>query len=113
MAADSTEDVYATQGTSFSVNIPKTLVLDGANGTGVYTVAIKGNMGGTDVINVVPDSTFNMTQAGKNDIAIAIEQDKTAFNYADGMTATNEIKGLGNLTIVYQLVSGLVYLILI
>ena len=96
--ANSTADVYATQGTSFSVNIPKTLVLDGTNGTGAYTVSVKGNIGGTDVINVVPDSTFNMTQAGKNDIATAIEQDKTAFNYADGMTATNEIKGLGNLT---------------
>ena len=97
VATNSTADVYATQGTSFSVNIPKTLVLDGDNGTGAYTVAVKGNIGGTDVINVVPDSAFNMTQTGKPDIVTSIKQSKMAFSYADGLTDTNEVKGLGEL----------------
>ena len=95
LADSSTADVYATQGTSFNVTIPKTLILDGTNGSGAYTVSVKGNIAGSDVIKVVPDSTFKMSQSGKRDIDTAITQSKTEFTYGDGVRADAPVEGLG------------------
>lgn len=84
--AANTVDVYATQGSSFQVTIPKTIILDGANGEGAYSVKVTGNIGGEDVINVVPDASFKMSQAGKADVDTAVTQSGTEFSYAKGVT---------------------------
>lgn len=78
-------EVYATQSSSFTVTIPKTIVLDGKEGKGAYSVNVKGNIAGTDVITVTPDANFLMKQAGKADINTAVTQTATSFSYATGV----------------------------
>ena len=60
-----------------------------------YTVSVKGNIAGSDVIKVIPDSTFKMSQSGKSDIDTAITQSKTEFTYSDGVRADAPVEGLG------------------
>lgn len=79
-------NVYATQASTFSVVIPKTIVLTGTKDTansGSYVVTVKGNIAGTEVVNVTPDATFKMSQAGKEDITATVTQTKTKFQVAE------------------------------
>ena len=84
--AANTVEVYATQGSTFEITIPKTIILDGAEGAGAYSVNVKGNIGGEDTISVVPDASFLMKQAGKADVTTTINQSVTDFTYAGGVT---------------------------
>lgn len=97
--------VYATQASTFSVVIPKTIILNGAKGaanTGAYVVTAKGNLGGTERVTVAPDATFKMSQAGKADIDATVAQVKTNFvvdertfeSFATGMTEDNTSRGV-------------------
>lgn len=81
-------EVYATQASTFSVIIPKTIILDGAknaaNGNiGQYVVTVKGNIGGAEIVSVTPDATFKMKQAGKDDIDATVTQAITNFRVED------------------------------
>ena len=99
--------VYATQASTFSVIIPKTIILDGAKDAadgniGKYVVTAKGNIGGIETIHVTPDASFKMSQAGKEDIDATVTQplvnfvvtERTADSLADGMTADNTAYGV-------------------
>jgi len=66
------------------VGVPVELILDGtADDGGLYKgsgiVKVKGNIAGTTVINVVPESTVTMSQTGKSDITANISQKYTKF----------------------------------
>ena len=81
-------EVYATQASTFSVIIPKTIILDGAkdaaNGNiGKYVVTVKGNIGGAEIVSVTPDASFKMSQAGKDDIDATVTQAITNFRVED------------------------------
>lgn len=94
-AYNSTVYVYATQNTTFDITIPKKLVLSGSDGSGGYTVSVKGNLAGTDIIRVKPDKSFIMHQKGKEDINTTVTQNKTEFSYADGIRTDTPVDGLG------------------
>jgi len=81
-------DVYATQSSTFTVTIPKIVVLDGKEGSGAYTIKVEGNISGTDIITVTPDNNFLMKQEGKSDIETTITQTNTEFSYALGVKET-------------------------
>jgi len=81
-------EVYATQSSTFTVTIPKTIILDGKLGTGAYSVDVKGNISGTDIITVTPDAEFVMKQAGKDDIKTTVTPSATEFSYANGVKET-------------------------
>lgn len=98
-------EVYATQASTFSVIIPKTIILNGKKdeaNTGAYVVTAKGNIGGAETIHVVPDASFKMSQEGKEDIDATVTQAKVNFvvaeradeKFAAGMTADNTAKGV-------------------
>ena len=76
ITADSTEEVkvYATQASTFSVKIPKVIILDGQAGTAKYQVSVKGNINGEEMIKVVPTASFKMSQSGKADITATTTQ---------------------------------------
>lgn len=98
---ESTEDteinVKVTVGSTYSVKIPKTVVLDGQSGIGEYAVGVSGNISGTETISVTPDSTVTLSQAGKSDIVATITQDKKEWTSNTlGTNATGQIKA--NLT---------------
>ena len=102
--------VYVSQASSFSVIIPKTIILDGKTKSATYEVLVNGNIGGIENVNVIPDSEFVMSQKGKNDIKAIVTQDKTSWVYnefetkANGSIAANDMtagswKGTFNFTI--------------
>lgn len=81
---DTATHVTVTQGSTFSVRIPKEVVLDGtANGdnSAEYTVSVSGNIASDETINVVPDATFSMkdVKGVKADIKATVAQPVTKF----------------------------------
>lgn len=89
ITADSTEEVkvYATQASTFSVKIPKVIILDGQAGTAKYQVSVKGNINGNEVVSVVPTASFKMTSDGKADITATTTQ--TVQNFVNTTFAQN------------------------
>ena len=80
-------DVYATQGSTYSVKIPKTIILDGSTGNGAYRVSVKGNISGNQTVKVIPDSTFVLSEVAtvnaKSDIIAVVTQAKTAWTTSE------------------------------
>lgn len=92
--SENTCNAYLTKASTFSVVIPKTIVLDGSaenNNEGIYTVAVKGNIAGDDVISVTPDAGFNFKQPGKKDVAAVVTQPKTTFQINDDLVTEENI----------------------
>ena len=99
ITADSTEEVkvYATQASTFSVKIPKVIILDGQAGTAKYQVSVKGNINGEEVVNVVPTASFKMASKGKADITATTTQTVQKFvnttdSHAAGSSFMNGVK---------------------
>ena len=65
-------DVYFNQDSSFSVTIPKTVVLDSQK-TSAYTVTVTGDISSDETINVTPDSTFLMKGQSANNTKADVE----------------------------------------
>ena len=92
--SDST-NVYLTKISTYTVTIPKTVILDGETDTGHYAVKVDGNFAGKEQVVVMPDETFAMSQDGKDDIYATIEQDKTEWKYNELETiATGTVQAI-------------------
>ena len=85
-------DVYVTQKSTFSVIAPVVAVLNGTAGevnSGDVTYKVYGNIAADEVITVEPEASFQLDQAGKDDITCTIKGKngtaKTEFTYADGI----------------------------
>ncbi len=88
---NATVNVYATQASTYSVKIPKTVILNGADGSGAFRIGVKGNIAGNQTITVAPVDgdadtdgiNFSLAEQGtvsqKSDITASIVQAKTAF----------------------------------
>ncbi|MBR3149677.1 MAG: leucine-rich repeat domain-containing protein [Eubacterium sp.] len=75
------------------VGVPTTIIIGGTpNAQGYYTGAasgrVKGNISGSTVINVIPDSSATLKSEGKEDVVATIEQD-----YEEFTVATSEYSG--------------------
>lgn len=94
-------EAYLTKASTFSVVIPKTIVLDGSGKdglhTGDYSITVKANMAGDDIISVVPDKEFNFKQDGKKDVLATVSQPKTTFQINDGLVTEENVEA-GNTT---------------
>ena len=84
--------VYVSQASTFSVVIPKTIILDGKTKNATYVVTVNGNIGGEETVEVIPDDSFLMKQLGKNDITSIVSQDKFAWYHDEFNT-----KGYGTI----------------
>ena len=79
--------VYAKVGSTFTVTIPKVIVLKGMRGeasTATYKVDVDGDIAGNEYVLVQPDTTFAMKQAGKADVDATVAQELIkyrAYNY--------------------------------
>lgn len=75
-------DVYINQPSTFTVTIPKEIELQ-ASGNAVdtyvsdYEVTVTGNISANQVVTVIPNSTFVLTQTGKSDLNATIVQQET------------------------------------
>lgn len=80
-------DVYATQASTYSVKIPKTIILDGTNGNGAYKVSVKGNISGNQTVKVIPATTFTLSEVAtvdaKADVTATVSQTKTAWTTSE------------------------------
>jgi hypothetical protein len=87
--------VYVTQASTFSVIIPKTIILDGSNGLGEYQVQTKGNVSGMATLNVVPNEFAIMKDVAgvKTSFNASVTQEKTLFdsNEIINSTTTNGV----------------------
>ena len=63
-------DVYVSQGSTYTVTLPKTVILDGKtaeSNNGIYKVSVDGDISGDEIINVTPKSNnkhINSSHAG-------------------------------------------------
>lgn len=95
-------DVLYTQGSTFSVVIPKTIVLDGATKAADYTVNVKGDISSDKQVKVAPVDTFDMkdqAQKGtkKADVTATVTQDVTVWDSAEVCTTSGTTKN-GNVS---------------
>lgn len=94
-------EVYATLPSSFTVQIPKVVILTGAtNGSGAYTVKVSGDIAGNEKITVAPATSVAMQQTGKDDVTATIAQTKTIWTVDDedlatGVSTTGTITAAG------------------
>lgn len=89
-------EVYATLASSFKVTIPKKITLDGGTKKGSYTVDVEGDIGGTDVIKVVPDPSVALNSTNLASVTASISQDKTEWSYNEILT-DSKVAGNGSI----------------
>ena len=81
------------QASSFTVTIPKSIVLD-SNKTATYNVKVKGDILGNEIITVVPDATVTLNDAnGKDPVTGNIAQEKTEFSSTEVNTNSGNTTG--------------------
>lgn len=76
-------EVKVTQASTFSISIPKQIVLNGAKGEkndADYIISVKGNIASNEIVTVKPDDYFILTNTkNKNKITAIVSQDSTKF----------------------------------
>lgn len=93
--------VEYTQASTFSVTIPKRIVL-GSEKTSDYNVNVKGDISSTDQVKVAPDAKFNMSDKGtvgtrKADVEATVTQAETVWSSAQ-VCAENGTDKAGNVS---------------
>lgn len=94
--------VYADIDSVYTVTLPKTIKLDSAGKSSDYSVTVKGDIAGTDMVNVIPDSSFAMSTDGKDSVTANVTQTQTSFGYTElsandgnGTTITGSVAAPG------------------
>lgn len=103
---ESTVTINSTS--SFKVTVPSTITVNQSSKAVLnesYNVKVEGDITGTETVKVVPDGTFNLTQSGKSDIPVTVNQPKTEFLY-DEINGTNGCTTQGALTTADQVTAG-------
>ena len=95
--------VYVTQASSFSITIPKTIILDGQEKEAKYVVGVKGDLSGKGFVYVLPQSSFWMYENVniKQPQKAYVTQDKIMFVSTSLDTIpTNAVNGVNSDTYV-------------
>ena len=95
--------VYVTQASTFSVKIPKVMILSGQTGKGEYVVSVNGNVSGLASVNVTPNDFAIMKDIAniKTSFNAIVTQDKTLFNaneIINGTTTNGLVDGSAYMT---------------
>ena len=107
---NTTEDVNVkvTQPSTFSVIIPKEIVLEEVTAPTYeedYTVVVKGDVAGNQTVTVEPTATkFDLSQNGKNNIEAQVEQQETTANSSE--LANNASKSLAGTVTTNDVTAG-------
>lgn len=89
-------EVYAQLAATFTITIPKKITLSGTDKTGSYSVDVEGDIGGTDIINVVPDTSVALKSTNLANVTASIIQDKTKWSY-DEILPDSKTTGSGSI----------------
>ena len=96
-ACSQTSMVNYEQASSFTVTIPKNIVLN-SDKRAAYQVKVKGDVAGNEKITVVPDTEVKLTDSNRKDpITGTITQDKTEFSSAEISGGTDGAVTNGNI----------------
>ena len=68
---------------SFTITIPKEIVLNGNDGSAAYKVKCEGDIAGDQVISVVPDNSFTLYEDGGKTTPVTVTQNDTDFTYVE------------------------------
>ena len=74
-----TVDVIADIAGEYYVTIPKTVKIDSISKSAAYIVTVSGDISGEEMIAVVPETQFVMSQKGKSNVSATVMQDKTIW----------------------------------
>lgn len=91
-------DVVANLTSNYSVIVPKNLEISATSKTVAYQAQVNGDISGTEMVTVEPESTFLLSSMGKSDVTATVTQDKTKFLVGDMNTTTNGIVTAQGLT---------------
>ena len=100
--------VTINSSSSFKVTVPSTITISQSSKAllnETYNVKVEGDITGTETIKVVPDGAFNLSQSGKTDIPVTVNQPKTDFTY-DEINVTNGCTTTGTLTTTNEVTAG-------
>lgn len=78
---------------SFTITIPKEIVLNGNDGSAAYKVKCEGDIAGDQVICVVPDASFTLNEDGGKTTPVTVTQNDTDFTYVE-LNDAKEYEGL-------------------
>lgn len=81
---EATTEVYATRASTFTVKLPKTIILDGKDGTAQYSVQIKGDVVEGDIITIAPNNTeITLNEKSGRTTTAAVNQERDTMTGAD------------------------------
>lgn len=81
---ETTTEVYATRASTFTVKLPKTIILDGKDGTAQYSVQIKGDVAEGDTITITPNNTeITLNEESGRTTTAAVTQERDTMTGAD------------------------------
>lgn len=89
IAAENNVNVNADIKSSYTVTIPKEIVLDGKTKTGDYTVDVVGDIAANQNVSVEPDAEVTLQSNNKSSVQANISQDKTVWTTKNMLTAGN------------------------
>lgn len=89
IAAENNVNVNADIKSSYTVTIPKKIVLDGKTKTGDYTVDVVGDIAANQNVSVEPDAKVTLQSNNKSSVQANISQDKTVWTTKNMLTAGN------------------------
>lgn len=78
-AGKATCEVSMTSASAWSVKIPKQLTLDKSTGSCEYSVSCTGDIGYSEIIEIMPQSTFSLTDGSATTLTASVTQDITQF----------------------------------
>ena len=93
--------IRATQQTTYNATLPAILIVDGAfrptsTNDFSYELSVEGNLAGDVQVLLEPDSSFELSTVGKDNITASITQEKTKFTYEDGVRIGTPVKASGS-----------------
>lgn len=96
-------EVTYTQSSTFTVTIPKTIVLDGSTKTSDYDVNVKGDISSDKQVKVTPDTTFKMKDQSnatnkKTDVDATVTQEETTWSSSEVNVTTTGTTKNGNIS---------------
>ena len=86
--------VEYSQDSSFTITIPKTIVISTETKSAEYSLTVVGDVKGSEKVTIVPDTTVVMSDAkGKDPVNATVTQTKTEFTWDEVVTPGTSTTG--------------------
>ncbi len=83
VGGDNSVNVYATIASNYSIQIPKTIIIDAAQKTAAYKVIAKGDIAANEYLHITAPTSFDLLSGqGKDSVAASISHTDPQWDYA-------------------------------